>query len=184
MVRAKAFSGTASVRLEHEMDQFLQYAADKATARRGVPRRDSRETRARLVAAANRAARPIRSRETLSRVRRAGEPLARLSRAILSCRRRASRPQADIEEIVKAAGLSLDYVKAHGIEREQMRELLERFGVLSETEVVEFIETADANGDGVIDIKEFDAFVESMRRACHGRGGDPNDPASWCPHAL
>ena len=80
--------------------------------------------------------------------------------------------------------MSLDYVKAHGIEREQMRELLERFGVLSETEVVEFIETADANGDGVIDIKEFDAFVESMRRACHGRGGDPNDPDSWCPHAL
>lgn len=148
------------------MDQFLQYAADKATARRGVPRRDSRGTRARLVAAANRAARP-----TLSRTKQTN-------------RRRASRPQADIEEIVKAAGLSLDYVKAHGIEREQMRELLERFGVLSETEVVEFIETADANGDGVIDIKEFDAFVESMRRACHGRGGDPNDPDSWCPHAL
>ena len=157
------------------MDQFLQYAADKATARRGVPRRDSRGTRRET----RRDRESSRSPDALSR-----EPLARLSRTIRSCRRRASRPQADIEEIVKAAGLSLDYVKAHGIEREQMRELLQRFGVLSETEVVEFIETADANGDGVIDIKEFDAFVESMRRACHGRGGDPNDPDSWCPHAL
>lgn len=92
----------------------------------------------------------------------------------------AQNAKEELEEIIEAAGLSM----AAGLSKEQMRVVLEKFGIATEKEVELVLERVDANGDGVVDIAEFDILITDLRRACHGRGEDPSDSASWCPHAL
>ena len=59
-----------------------------------------------------------------------------------------------------------------------------KFVEATNAEADAMFDLVDANGDGVVDIAEFDILITDLRRACHGRGEDPSDSASWCPHAL
>ena len=92
----------------------------------------------------------------------------------------AETAKQDLEEIFKTADFDDDRL----LSKDEMKALLTKFGVCTSTEIDKVMAIADTNNDGVVDAREFDAFVTDLRRSIHGRGEDPMDPASGCPHAL
>lgn len=91
--------------------------------------------------------------------------------------------EARLKEM-KRNGVTLSREELVRCSRDEFTKLLKDFGVCTEAEVDKCVDAADTNGDGVLDLREFDVFVTDLRRSIHGRGEDPMDPATGCPHAL
>jgi len=94
---------------------------------------------------------------------------------------------ADAEESLvkmKHYGIKLSREDLVEDSKAAMMTLLQGFGVCTDQEVEKVLASADTNGDGVLDLREFDEFVTDLRRSIHGRGEDPMDASTGCPHAL